>query len=73
MQYTKLGKFISEKRKKLNISLNKFALENNIEPAALSRIENLKQGIKIETLCKIANGFKTTPARLLTEFEKAFK
>lgn len=69
MQYEKLGKFIHNKRNGLNISLNKFALENNIEPAALSRMENLKQGIKIESLIKIAKGFKMTPAELLTEFE----
>ncbi|MFR1671356.1 MAG: helix-turn-helix domain-containing protein [Candidatus Gastranaerophilaceae bacterium] len=69
MQYEKLAKFIHNKRNGLNISLNKFALENNIEPAALSRMENLKQGIKIESLIKIAKGFKMTPAELLTEFE----
>lgn len=69
MQYEKLGKFIHNKRNGLNISLNKFALENNIEPAALSRMENLKQGIKMESLIKIAKGFKMTPAELLTEFE----
>lgn len=69
MQYEKLGKFIHNKRNGLNISLNKFALENNIEPAALSRMENLKQGIKMESLIKIAKGFNMTPAELLTEFE----
>ncbi len=73
MQYTKLGKFIFDKRENLKVSLNKFALANNIEPATLSRIENLKQGVKVETLIKIAKGFGTTPAKFLTEFENTFK
>ena len=47
-----------------------FAIDNDIEPAILSRIENLKQDIKIGVLIKIANGFNSTPAKLLLEFEK---
>ena len=34
--------------------------------------ENLKQDIKMGVWIKIANGFNTTPAKLLTEFEKTF-
>lgn len=47
----------------MGISLNKFAINNDIDPAILSRIENLKQDIKMGILTKIANGFATTPAR----------
>ena len=48
MQHKSLGKFIQQQRKALNsnISLNSFALDIGIEPATLSRIENLKQDIK---------------------------
>lgn len=70
MQYNELGKFIKNKRLLTGITLNKFAIENDIEPAILSRIENLKQDIKIGVLVKIANGFNMTPSEFLSEFEK---
>lgn len=70
MQYNELGKFIKYKRLLSGTTLNKFAIENDIEPAILSRIENLKQDIKIGILVKIANGFNITPSELLCEFEK---
>ena len=73
MQYKKLGQFIKNKRLMVGASLNRFAIENEIEPAILSRIENLKQDIKIGILVKIANGFKVTPAQLLQEFENKNK
>ena len=73
MQYEKFGLFIKEKRQKLGISLNKFCFDNNIEPAILSRIENLKQEIKLDVLNKIANGFGLTVGELITEFEKKTK
>ena len=69
MQYDKLGQYIKKKRISLNISLNQFAIANDIEPAILSRIENQKQGIKLDVLCKIANGFKQTASQFLNEFE----
>ena len=61
--------FLNNKLKQL--TLNKFAIENDIEPAILSRIENLKQDIKMGVLIKIANGFNLTPAKLLSEFENS--
>ena len=69
MQYDELGKFIKSKRLLTGTTLNKFAIENDIEPAILSRIENLKQDIKIGVLVKIARGFNITPAEFLQEFE----
>ena len=71
MQYDKLGLYIKQKREKENISLNKFAINNDIDSAILSRIENLKQNIKLNVLVKIANGFNQSPADFLTEFEKS--
>ena len=70
MQYKDLGKYIKEKRLAQKISLNEFALANDIEPAILCRIENLKQGIKLNVLFNIAKGFNKTPAEFLSEFEK---
>jgi len=73
MQYEKLGLYIKNKRNEFNISLNQFAFTNDIDPAILSRIENLKQGVKINILVKIANGFNQTPAEFLCEFENYIK
>ena len=73
MQYDELGKYIKEKRLAKGQSLNQFAIENEIDPAILSRIENLKQGIKLQVLVNIARGFQNTPAEFLTEFEKENK
>lgn len=69
MQYSNLGKFIKFKRLKKGVSLNKLAMEAEIDPAILCRIENLKQGIKINILESIANVFEMTPAGFLSEFE----
>ena len=70
MDYKELGKYIREQRVKSGKSLNSFAIDIGIEPAILSRIENLKQNIKLNVLVKIASGFGKTPAVLLAEFEK---
>lgn len=70
MQYSNLGKYIKRRRVELNISLNKFAVESDIDSAILSRIENLKQDIKLNVLYKIAKGFGQTPAEFLADYEK---
>ena len=69
MNYRNLGTYIRKKRESLNISLNEFALMTDVDPAILSRIENLKQNIKLNVLEKIALGFNLTPAKFLAEFE----
>lgn len=71
MNYKYLGTYIKNKRIKMGYTLNKFAFDNDIEPAILSRIENLKQNIKLNILEKISYGFKMTPAQFLVEFEKS--
>ena len=53
MQYDELGKFIKLKRINSGLSLNKFAQEADIDCAILCRIENLKQGIKINIKSKL--------------------
>ena len=70
MQYYELVKYIKQKRQELGYSLNKFAVECEIDSAILSRIENLKQNIKINILQKIASGFEMSPAEFLTKFEQ---
>ena len=69
MNYKVLGLYIKEQRIISGKSLNSFAIDCGIEPAILSRIENLKQNIKLNVLVKIALGFNKTPAEFLTEFE----
>lgn len=71
MQHKNFGKFVLNKRISLSpkISLNKFALNNGIEPATLSRIENVKQDLTLDTLYKIAAGFGVKASILLDEYE----
>ena len=71
MQYENLGKFIKLKRENAGLSLNKLANTAGIDPAILSRIENQKQGIKINIIKDIASVFEQTPAEFLFEFEKS--
>ena len=70
MQYSDLGKFIKTKRQHKGLSLNKFAMEAEIDPAILCRIENLKQGIKLDVLVRIALTFDMKVSEFLAEFEK---
>lgn len=70
MQYSDLGKFIKTKRQHKGLSLNKFAMEAEIDPAILCRIENLKHGIKLDVLEKIALTFDMKVSEFLAEFEK---
>lgn len=71
MQYEILGTYIRNRRKEIAKSLNEFAVDIDVDPAILSRIENLKQDIKMNVLKKIASGFNKTPAEFLTEFENS--
>ena len=45
-------------------------MEAEIDPAILCRIENLKQGIKLDVLEKIALTFDMKVSEFLAEFEK---
>ncbi len=72
MQYSKLGEFIKQKRISAGLSLNKLAVESEIDPAILSRIENLKQGIKVNILENIAFTFGQTVSQFLKEYEKLY-
>lgn len=73
MQYSELGTFIKNKRQQKGLSLNKFAMEAEIDPAILCRIENLRQGIKLEVLEKIALAFDLKISEFLAEYEQIYK
>lgn len=73
MQYLKLGKCIKQKRQQKGLSLNKFATEAEIDPAILCRIENLRQGIKLEVLEKISLALNMKVSQFLSEYEKLYK
>lgn len=73
MQYTNFGTFIRNKRKRTGMSLNGFAIKNDIEPAILCRIEKQQQDVKLGVLIKIAEGFGQNPSALLKEFEETQK
>lgn len=72
MQYSELGKFIKYKRINAGISLNKLALDAEIDPAILCRIENLKQGIKLNILESISFAFNMKVSEFLSEYEKKY-
>ena len=57
MQYKNLGKYIRNKRIKAGISLNNFAIQNDIELTVLSHIENEKEDIKFNLIKNLK--FKT--------------
>ena len=53
-------------------SLNNFAFDNNIEPALLSRVENLKQDIKLSVIEKVASAFNIKVSELMKEYEEYY-
>lgn len=72
MQYSELGEFIKSKRIQRGLSLNRLAIDAEIDPAILCRIENLKQGIKLNVLENIAFAFKMTLSDFFSEYEKQY-
>lgn len=73
MQYYKnISSYIKQRRLEKGVSLNEFALDNDLEPATLSRYENGKRAINLMNLVKIAKGFNQTLAEFLTDFEENF-
>ena len=57
MQYDEIGIIIRNKRKNAGVALNALALNNDIEPAILCRVEKQQQDVKYSILVKIAKGF----------------
>lgn len=71
MQYSDIGKYVRKKRKELPKSLSDFAVECEIEPAALSRFERGFGDVCFQNFIKITKGFNESPAEFLKEFEIA--
>ncbi len=69
MQYSELGKFIKNKRLQKGLSLNKLATEAEVDPAILCRIENLKQGIKLDIIAKISAALGLKLSEFIAEYE----
>lgn len=72
MQYSELGEFIKSKRIQRGLSLNRLAIDAEIDPAILCRIENLKQGIKLNVLENIAFAFQMTLSEFFSEYEEKY-
>lgn len=68
-QKTDIRDFIKQKRISTGKTLNGFALDADIDSAILSRIENKKQGIKLDVFIKIAVALDIKPSELLREWE----
>ncbi len=73
MQYNYFGNFIRRKRLGLNYTLNKFAIECELEPATLSNFERQNSDLYFSNFIKLAKGFKVSPSELLAEYEKSYK
>lgn len=72
MQYLEMKDirdFIKEKRISSGKTLNGFAFDAEIDPAILCRIENKKQGIKLEILEKIAKTLGLKMSEFFYEYE----
>ena len=73
MQYAKdkdIRDFIREKRLQTGKTLNGFAFDAEIDPAILCRIENKKQGIKLEILEKIVRVLNLKMSEFFYEYEQ---
>lgn len=73
MQYYNFGNFVRQKREKLKISLNSFALNCELDPATLSNFETSKSDILFMNIAKIPKGFDMSLGELITEYENSQK
>lgn len=70
MKYSnKLAEYIRYRRTEAGYSLNKFAIEAEMESSTLSRNETKINEISIDNLVKISSVYKQTPAEFLKDFE----
>ena len=65
----KLGLLIRKTREQKGISLNRFAIDNNMTKSGLSKIENGLSNPQILTIVKIAKGLDISLAKLLSDFD----
>lgn len=64
--------FMKLKRQMTGKTLNSFAVDADIDPAILSRIENKKQGVKFEVLNKFVIALNISLTEFFTEYENNF-
>ena len=74
MKYSdKLGAYIRFRRENAEISLNKFAIEVEMESSTLSRNENNISDINIDNIAKIAKFYNQSVSEFLKNFEDYVK
>lgn len=70
MKYTnRLAEYIRFRRTEAGLSLNKFAVEAEMESSTLSRNETKINEISLDNLAKIASVYNQTPSEFLKDFE----
>ena len=74
MRYShRLAEYIRFRREQAGFSLNKFAIEAEMESATLSRNETNVNEVKIDNLAKIAKVYNQSLSEFLKDFEEYVK
>ena len=74
MRYSnRLAEYIRFRREQAGFSLNKFAIEEEMESATLSRNETNVNEVKIDNLAKIAKVYSQSLSEFLKDFEEYVK
>lgn len=74
MKYSnRLAEYIRFRRTESGFSLNKFAVEAEMESSTLSRNETKINEISLDNLAKIASVYNQTPSAFLKDFENYVK
>ena len=74
MRYSnRLAEYIRFRREQVGFSLNKFAIEAEMESATLSRNETNVNEVKIDNLAKIAKVYNQSLSEFLKDFEEYVK
>ena len=74
MRYSnRLAEYIRFRREQAGFSLNKFAIEEEMESATLSRNETNVNEVKIDNLAKIAKVYNQSLSEFLKDFEEYVK
>ena len=74
MKYSnRLAEYIRFRRTEAGFSLNKFAVEAEMESSTLSRNETKINEISLDNLAKIASVYNQTPSAFLKDFENYVK
>jgi len=66
-----LGVYLRELRIRREISLRRLAIQNEIDPAELSRWELGQRGIGLERILYLARAYQTDPEKILTAYRCA--